>query len=472
MKKIAWVLVVVLLLNFLGPGACLALQPSKLDSRIVDGKLYINGKQEFLKIASILTGFSTQSTDSIIAALPKYKDEKQYNAIQLTLYWQLFDPNWDGVVNENGLTMTNLKRLIAAIKENGLYLILGTETYSVGGSRLGDTLFTQYPDFQAKKYDGSLAYDVCYSPSNPPAIPSIFSPDYLRLSRNYIKDIFSKIDNSSVVWYETQVESQFLICDETLDYSKYAVDKYKLVSGEASAPAPTTQKWRDFKARELAKWVDGDIKAIKDIFPYSLVATDFAKDDQESRSYGMQGNPALFLENLNSVDIIQINWHYGYSCGDAPCEFAYDLVRPLLPTKKWGLMEHMTINPDFVVMNVEHLLNRSIERGNKVGWGVINASPKTSDTFATYNDDFSPKGNLAILDNNFISRWKPIVVPSSAPSIASPVNGDANLDGVTNLSDFVTWKREFVGAIDSRSADFNRDGLVNLADFVVWKKHL
>ncbi len=50
--------------------------------------------------------------------------------------------------------------------------------------------------------------------------------------------------------------------------------------------------------------------------------------------------------------------------------------------------------------------------------------------------------------------------------------GDANRDGFINLADFVTWKREFTGALTTKSADYNSDGNVNLADFVVWKKHL
>ncbi len=50
--------------------------------------------------------------------------------------------------------------------------------------------------------------------------------------------------------------------------------------------------------------------------------------------------------------------------------------------------------------------------------------------------------------------------------------GDATGDGKTDLADFVRWKREFTGALTTKTADFNNDGSVSLADFVVWKKNL
>ena len=48
--------------------------------------------------------------------------------------------------------------------------------------------------------------------------------------------------------------------------------------------------------------------------------------------------------------------------------------------------------------------------------------------------------------------------------------GDANNSGNVDLLDFAIWKKEYLGKVDTKTADFNHDNLVNLLDFALWKK--
>lgn len=53
-----------------------------------------------------------------------------------------------------------------------------------------------------------------------------------------------------------------------------------------------------------------------------------------------------------------------------------------------------------------------------------------------------------------------------------PRPGDINLDGTTNLTDFVRWRTNFLTPVGSpvlASGDLNNDGVVNLTDFVIWR---
>jgi hypothetical protein len=41
---------------------------------------------------------------------------------------------------------------------------------------------------------------------------------------------------------------------------------------------------------------------------------------------------------------------------------------------------------------------------------------------------------------------------------------------VVKLSDFVQWKKEYLGVETTKKADFGCDGNVGIEDFVIWKK--
>lgn len=55
------------------------------------------------------------------------------------------------------------------------------------------------------------------------------------------------------------------------------------------------------------------------------------------------------------------------------------------------------------------------------------------------------------------------------PACSKKGSGDANCDGVVNISDFATWKTEFLAGGGQQTADFNKDGRVTIGDFGAWK---
>lgn len=52
---------------------------------------------------------------------------------------------------------------------------------------------------------------------------------------------------------------------------------------------------------------------------------------------------------------------------------------------------------------------------------------------------------------------------------ASKPRGDANCDGKVTLTDFETWRREYKGTVQTKTADFDSSGQVTLADYQKWR---
>ncbi|MFA5828525.1 MAG: dockerin type I domain-containing protein [Candidatus Shapirobacteria bacterium] len=67
------------------------------------------------------------------------------------------------------------------------------------------------------------------------------------------------------------------------------------------------------------------------------------------------------------------------------------------------------------------------------------------------------------------TRGESTPTPTLAPVCPKKGSGDANCDGVVNISDFGVWKMEFIQSTVQRMADFNGDGRVTIADFGSWK---
>ena len=56
--------------------------------------------------------------------------------------------------------------------------------------------------------------------------------------------------------------------------------------------------------------------------------------------------------------------------------------------------------------------------------------------------------------------------------VSEPYPGDANLDGVTDLSDFNIWNaNKFTSDADWTTGDFDGDGTTDLSDFNIWNAH-
>jgi hypothetical protein len=63
----------------------------------------------------------------------------------------------------------------------------------------------------------------------------------------------------------------------------------------------------------------------------------------------------------------------------------------------------MTFNgSDFLQYNdatLERILENTLANGTRFGWEFVSTSPNTGNTFSLYNDDFSPKNVIRIVDN-------------------------------------------------------------------------
>lgn len=365
--------------------------------KIENQKLYDpEGRRHFLKIAWVLGPFQNAATSSVQA----YKS-KQYNTIQMAVYWHRFDQNGDGIVDEGSQELAGFKNYLQAIKDAGLYAVIDFQTYNVGGKGVPDAFFAAHPSAQALDQDGKPVFDDVYFDGSA-KVPSIFDSSYTTLSRKFIKDFLNKIETSNIIYFETAVEPQYIPV-HFIDYHPNAISKFNSQYGREPGGRDDTQ-WNLFRAEELADWIDGDALAVRSIVPDALISVDYLEDGPSS-IVERRGNATRFLEKLDEANIINVVWHYGYGCPKR-CDFVYDRVNEYAPEKNWAISEHMTVNGDLVDEDITDLLDHTIEKGNTFGWNFVNASPSTANGFTVYNDDFSPKGNMGFIDTDFKNVWQ------------------------------------------------------------------
>ncbi|MEM7315886.1 MAG: dockerin type I repeat-containing protein [Planctomycetota bacterium] len=73
------------------------------------------------------------------------------------------------------------------------------------------------------------------------------------------------------------------------------------------------------------------------------------------------------------------------------------------------------------------------------------------------------------LDKSDVDTWRAIAGQANLASMNPYLEGDANLDGVVDISDFNIWNGNKFTTVAAWSAgDFNVDGVVDISDFNVW----
>ena len=301
------------------------------------GKLFVNGEHLFLKIGKPLRDFGNQEQIEQLILDLDIIQEKNYNCIELNCYWHHLDRNGDGIID---VSIEPLKRLIDEINARDMFVVLSVETYGVGGGQVPDGFWTSYPDSIAVGIDGKDVSDTEFGYMS--KVPSLYSKDYLRLSRAYIMDLASQLDPSTILYYETTVEPQYM-GDEWIDYSDAARAAYETwLAKEHMTHAlpfpesfPVAQEfiydpvWNRFRAEWLAGWVSGDAQAFrKAAGAESWVACDYL-DADEHTMLARCGDPIVFLRGLGAIDIIQVNWHWHYA-DRAPNLKAYHRVRQVM----------------------------------------------------------------------------------------------------------------------------------------------
>jgi len=405
-----------------------------MKKRIVDGKnvelkqgrLFVEGEHRFLKIGKPLRNFScAKEIDQLIADLDIIQS-KNFNCLELNCYWHHFDRTGDGLVD---VDVQPLKRLIDEICARGIFVSLSVETYGVGGGQIPDGYWEKYPDTIAVGVDGNPVSDVEFGYMS--KVPSLYSEDYLRISRSYIADLALKLDMSKILYCETTVEPQYM-GDVAIDYSpeaRRAYEKWMAKNHPDAQPFPESYPipqefvfdpvWNRFRAEWLANWVSGDAVAFRAVAGEDVwVACEYL-DADEPTMMNRCGDPIVFLKGLKTIDIIQVNWHWHYG-NRAPNLKAYQRVNAVmeLTGADWAITEHMTINgADYHAKEMNELLVNTLRNGSKFGWEFVDIVADRDDPavtvgevvpgdfkpahFSVYDKDWNPKPPMAVVDDNW-----------------------------------------------------------------------
>ena len=385
---------------------------------IKNGKFYLDGKWVFLKIGKPLRDFSSDAQVNQLIADLDILQKKHYNTLELNCYWHHFDTDGDGIIDKS---LEPLNRLINAIYEKGMYPCLSVETYSVGGGQIPAGFWKLYPDAYAIDDKGKKVSDTEYGFGT--NVVSIFHPGYRETVHKYIKNLASGIDIKKILYFETTVEPQYMGTVH-LCYSDYAKSEYETWRKEnnitdedskmpSAFPIPdefiNNAIWNKFRAQFLAKWVNGDAAAYREVAgDNAYVAVDYL-DAAETQQVNRDGNPIEFLSNLTAPNIIQINWTW-YFPENKVNQKAYDRVWQAINSKNrsWAVSEHMTFNgSDFSGYDdttLKLILENTLEQGTRFGWEFVNITNSTSDNFSLYNNDWTPKKVIKIVDDNW-ANW-------------------------------------------------------------------
>lgn len=406
-------------MRFLLPLCVLAVLCGLCDSSIArpaecvirDGKMYVHGKWKFLKIAKPLINYADEaSVDRLIKDLPILK-AKHYDVIEINCYWHQFDPAGDC----SDLNTAPLTKFINAVADNGVYPSLSVETYAVGGGHVPEGFWREHADAIAIDSEGHKVVDDEYGVGS--KVPSQFSPAYLSASRNYIRKLTAGVPHDKLLWFETSVEPQYM-GKHALDFGPDACRAWSAwleknhLKGPKDPPwlAPNeyvdNPMWNRFRAEHLADWVNGDAQAFRDVAGKdAYIAVDYLETcgpDMRNRN----GDSLTFLRNLSSANIIQVNWtwrvgqHKSNQC-------AYDHVKEVIKEtgRDWAVTEHMTINgSDYPVADIPAMLRNTIRQGSGFGWEFVSVTPDSRSSFSCYNDDWSPKPPIAVIDNHW-DQW-------------------------------------------------------------------
>jgi hypothetical protein len=382
---------------------------------IKNGKFFLDGTWQFLKIAKPLRNFAQKdAVNKLISDLDILK-EKKYNTIEINCYWHHFDLDGDGQID---VSLEPLNKLIDSIYAKGMFPCLSVETYSVGGGQIPEGFWKLYPDAYCINDKGQRVTDTEYGFNHD--VISIYHEGYRQTVHSFIKNLAKGIDTEKVLYFETTVEPQYMgsinIC-----YSPHAKSEYSkwrepnnIMDAESEFPQsfPISNSfvantiWNKFRAQFLAKWVNEDAAAYREVAgDDAYVAVDFL-DAEESTTIKRNGDPIEFLSHLTSANIIQVNWSWYYPT-NSPNQKAYDRVNKVKTelNRDWAITEHMTFNgSDFESYNettLQMILMNTLNQGTRFGWEFVNVANSTNDPFSVYNDNWSPKRVMNVVD----SKW-------------------------------------------------------------------
>lgn len=380
---------------------------------LIDGRLHVDGRWVFLKIAKPLRNFADpREVQQLIDDLPVLQ-AKHYNAIEINCYWHHFDRDGDGAPD---VSCEPLVQLIDAVAARGMFPCLSVETYGVGGGTVPAGFWKEHPDAVAVNSDGKPVRDTEYGFGS--IVPSQFCPAYVEAAHHYIRTLTRAVPHEKLLYFETTVEPQY-IGNQWIDFSEHARRAYEAWRAKQSEAAPdwpaafpvpdaflNDPRWLRFRAEALAAWVSADAVAFRDVAGKDAwVAVDYLETDGPEMPR-RNGDSLTFLRNLRGVDIIQVNWHW-HNARRAPNLAAYEHVRSVMREtgEHWAITEHMTLNgSDYAPDVVDDMLRNTLRQGTRFGWEFVNIAAASDDPFSLYHDDWSPKPLMAPVDNAW-DQW-------------------------------------------------------------------
>lgn len=399
-----------------GAGGATVADPSLWE--IKDGKFYLDGSWQFLKIAKPLRNFGKkEDVDKLIGDLDILQT-KNYTNIEINCYWHHFDFDGDGNID---VSLDPLNRLIDSIYAKGMYPCLSVETYAVGGGQIPEGFWERYPDAYCINDKGKRVTDTEYGFNND--VISIYHEGYRQTVHRFIQNLAKGIDTEKILYFETTVEPQYMgaisICYSA--HARSAYEKWRSANNitDASSAFPSSfpmpqsfvedPTWNRFRAQFLGKWVSEDAAAYRSVAGAdAYVAVDYL-DAAENTMMRRNGVPVEFLSSLEDVNIIQVNWSW-YFPTNSPNQKAYDRVNLVKDSldRDWAVTEHMTFNgSDFVRYDEETLrqiLENTLRQGTRFGWEFVNVANSSKGNFSMYNDDWSPKRVMRVVDD-YWEEW-------------------------------------------------------------------
>lgn len=394
------------------------------DIELAGGRLMVDGEWVFLKIAKVLRDLGTaEGCNQLIREIPVLK-EKGYNCIAINCYWHHYDKDGDGTPD---VPLEPLAGVIRAINAAGMFPAISTEIYGVGGGTVPAPFWERHPDVIAINSRGKKVMDTEYGFGT--AVPSFFSPDYLAASRAFIRNLTAALPHGLILYYETTVEPQY-IGNQAIDFSEHARDAWETWRADnpdapewpGEFPVPKSflnhPEWNRFRALKLAEWVNGDAAAFRSVAGAdALVAVDYLETDGPEMPR-RNGDSRVFLRALDCANIIQVNWHWHLGTR-APNQAAYDNVRAVMreTDRDWAISEHMTLNgSDYSPEEAPAMLRNALARGTGFGWEFVHVTANSKDPFSHYNDDWSPKPLIAVVDNQ-PDQWAKEIEERGKPSL-------------------------------------------------------
>ena len=197
---------------------------------------------------------------------------------------------------------------------------------------------------------------------------------------------------------------------------------------------------------------------------FTTEALDLTDDGSMVVGYGFDGAEAAFFWTANDGAL---------NLNDYLPSLGVDLT-------DWQLERATSITPDGMTIAgygrkngvLQSWLFQFAVDGDFSGDGILDCLDADALVAAIANGSSDTSFDLTgdgLIDNADLDQWLTTAGAVNLPSGNAYLRGDANLDGVVDGVDFITWNtNKFTILASWCGGDFNADGVVDGADFIVW----